>query len=355
MEQKNNLFLRCESFPKCTYTVPCDIDGKPMWPIENHGKISTRCTKPLVPREGNRCMFATLLGEVVTDKLVAHFPDIMDVKFTSHMEDELDGVEDASTKQLAVIREFWGPFSADLKKAGEEMESTKNTPVESAGPCPTCGAPLVQRWSKHGPFLGCSKYPDCKYIRGADAGGEPRPEPKPTEHKCDKCGSTMLLRYNRRGEPFLGCEAYPKCKSTLPCDKEGNPQRPEPTGEVCEKCGSPMVIKNSRRGPFLACSAYPKCRNAKSLKKAGETAEAAEGEGGAKPARRPRASRPKAIETDRDCPDCGAKLLIRTGRRGPFLGCSKYPKCKHAEDLPPELANQCRRKGKRPPRWAAKG
>ena len=150
----------------------------------------------------------------------------------------------------------------------------------------------------------------------------------------------MLLRHNRRGEPFLGCEKYPKCKSTLPCDKDGNPQRPEPTGEVCDKCGSPMVIKNSRRGPFLACSAYPKCRNAKSLKKKGE--ERRGGRGRRRGQARPPAarSRPKAVETDRECPDCGAKLVIRTGRRGPFLGCSKYPKCEHAEDLPPELANQ---------------
>jgi DNA topoisomerase I len=300
--------------------------------------ISTIQERGYVNQE-ERKFFATLLGETVTDKLVASFPDIMDAAFTSHMEDQLDGVEDASTQQLAVIREFWGPFSADLKKAGDEMESTKNTPVEGAGPCPTCGAPLVQRYSRHGPFLGCSKYPECKYIRGADTTGEPRPEPKITEHKCEKCGAFMMLRYNRRNEPFLGCEAYPKCKTTLPCDKDGNPQRPEPTGEVCDKCGSPMIIKNSRRGPFMACSAYPKCRNAKSLKKEGET-EAAEGEAGTKAPRKPRVSRPKPVETDRDCPDCGAKLVIRSGRRGPFLGCSKYPKCKHAEDLPPELAGQ---------------
>jgi DNA topoisomerase I len=340
VEQKPSQFLRCEDYPACAYVVPCDVDGKPMWPVESHNHISTHCSKPLALREGKRCMYATRLGEVVTDKLVAHFPDIMDSKFTSHMEDELDDVEEAKIPWDQVVAEFWKPFEADLKKAGEEMQSAKHTPVESAGPCPTCGAPLVQRWSRHGPFFGCSKYPDCKYIRGAESSGEPRPEPKPTEHKCEKCGGTMLLRHNRRGEPFLGCEKYPKCKSTLPCDKDGNPQRPEPTGEVCDKCGAPMVIKNSRRGPFLACSGYPKCRNAKSLNAKGEGAEGKDGEGKPKTARRPRAARPKPVETDVDCPDCGAKLVIRMGRRGPFLGCSKYPKCRHAEDLPPELANQ---------------
>jgi DNA topoisomerase I len=299
--------------------------------------ISTIQERGYVNQE-DRKFFATNLGEVVTDKLVLHFPKIMDAAFTSHMEDELDHVEDATTKSEAVIREFWEPFSEALARAGEEMESTKHTPVESAGPCPTCGAPLVQRYSRHGPFLGCSKYPECKFTRPLEGNGEPRPEPKRTEHKCEKCGGVMLLRASRRG-PFLGCENYPKCKSTLPCDKDGNPQKPEPTGEVCDKCGAPMIIKNSRRGPFMACSAYPKCRNAKSLdKKKGEEG-AEEGKEGAKP-RKPRFSRPKPVMTDVDCPDCGAKLVIRSGRRGPFLGCSKYPKCKHAEDLPPELAEQ---------------
>ena len=333
--QEKNLFLRCEDYPKCPFTLPCDVHGKPMWPVTRHQEISTHCTKPLVPQEGKRCFYATDLAEVVTDKLVKHFPDIMNTDFTSHMEDELDEVEEARIPWLNVIREFWTPFSKDLAKAGEEMESTKQQPVEEAGPCPECKAPLVKRWSKHGAFLGCSKYPECKYTRHAE--GEARPEPKRTEHKCDKCGGTMIMRHNFRGQPFLGCEKYPECRSTLPCDKEGNPIRPQPTGENCEKCGAPMVIKTSRRGPFLACSGYPKCRNARPVGSGPKTEGGEAGEGAAKPRRAPRA---KPVTTDRDCPDCGAKLVIRHSRRGPFLGCSKYPKCKHAEDLPPELAEK---------------
>jgi DNA topoisomerase-1 len=340
VEQKNNLFLRCEKYPDCQYTVPCDLHGKPVGPkIEN--TTCNACKAKMSLKEGKRCFFATELGEVVTDKLVQHFPKIMDAKFTSHMEDELDGVEEARTDWLDVIREFWGPFSEALAQAGENMESTKHQPVEDAGPCPKCGQPLVQRWSKNGPFLGCSGYPNCKYTRPLE--GEARPEPKRTEHACEKCGGTMLLRVNRRGEPFLGCENYPKCKSTLPSDAEGNPIRPEPTGETCEKCGSPMVVKRGRRGPFLACSAYPKCRNAKPLgggKKegAGDEAKAPDGAPGeSKPKAPPRRKAPATL-TDRDCPDCGKKLVIRSGRRGQFLGCSGYPKCRHTENLPDDLA-----------------
>ena len=340
--QQKNAFLRCENYPQCACLVPCDLRRQPLWPTAE-GKKCRCCGAALVPKEGKRCFYATDLGEVVNEKLVRHFPDILDVKFTSHMEDELDDVEEAKTRWLTVVREFWEPFSADLQKASEKMESAKHQPVEEAGPCPQCSAPLVKRWSKRGAFLGCSKYPDCKYTRPLE--GPALPPPKATEHKCEKCGGTMVLRYNRRGEPFLGCENYPKCRSTLPCDAEGHPQRPQPTGEVCEKCGAPMVVKTSRRGPFLACSAYPKCRNAKSLDKAakaegaGAGAKAAAGTGKAKPAAKAqRAPRPKAVPTDRTCPDCGAALVIRNGRRGPFLGCSKYPTCRHTEDVPPGLA-----------------
>ncbi len=334
-EQKKNLFLRCENYPTCRYTVPCNLYGKPVGPPIQDSTCNT-CKGTMSLKEGKRCFFATDLGEVVTDKLVRHFPKIMDAKFTGHMEDELDQVEEAKIPWLQVVREFWGPFSVALKAASENMESAKNGTVDDAGPCPDCGAPLVKRWSKRGPFLGCSTYPECKYTR--DLNGNDRPKPKPTEHVCEECGGAMLLRLNRRGQPFLGCENYPKCKNTLPCDADGNPVKDKPTGEVCEKCGAPMVVKSGRRGRFMACSAFPKCRNTKPLPK-DKTADgkAAAKSAGTSARKAPAGRKSKAITTDRDCPDCGAKLVIRTGRRGSFLGCSAYPKCRHTENLPEEL------------------
>ena len=293
-------------------------------------------------QQRERRFYATQLGEVVTDKLVAHFPKIMDTKFTSHMEEELDEVEEAKIESLQVIREFWDPFSEALEKAGEAMTSAKNEVHEDAGPCPECSKPLLKRWSKRGPFLGCSGYPDCKFTRPLDENGQPKPEAKATEHKCEKCGGRMMLRANKRGEPFLGCEKFPKCRSTLPCDAEGNPQKPEPTGETCEKCGAEMVVRRSRRGPFLGCSAYPKCRNAKPLpgqesKGGKKTGGKSRGGAGGSPASAPRAPKAKAEPTDQTCPDCGQPMLIRSGRRGRFLGCSGYPKCRHTENLPDNL------------------
>ena len=205
------------------------------------------------PREGNRCLFATDLGEVVTDKLVAHFPDIMDVKFTSHMEDELDDVEEAKIAQLAVIREFWGPFSADLKKAGEEMESTKHTPVESAGPCPDCGAPLVQRLSKRGPFLGCSKYPDCKYIRGARRqrrGRGPSPSAPSTSAtsaaaRCS-CGTTAAA--NRSWAARSTPSARAPCPATRTATPSG-PSRPARSARSAARRWSSRTAAAGRSWP----------------------------------------------------------------------------------------------------------
>ncbi len=351
-EQRPNLFFRCAGHPDCQYTVPGDLAGKPLWPeIVPEAPAGApdgppapptvtcpACGRAMSLKEGSRCFFVTQLGEVVTDQLVAHFPTIMDAGFTSRMEDELDDVEEAKTEWLRVVREFWEPFSRALEEASEKMEATKHTPVEDAGPCPECGKPLVKRFSKRGPFLGCSGYPDCKYTR--DLSGEERPEPTPTEHKCDECGGTMILRTNRRGEPFLGCAKYPECRFTLPCDAQGNPQRPEPTGEVCDKCGAPMVIKSGKRGKFLACSAFPKCRNAKPLPNDGAkggNAKAGGAKAGPKAGAAATPPRRKAVQTDRPCPDCGKPLVLRSGRRGPFLGCSGYPGCRHTEDVPPDL------------------
>ena len=339
VKQQQRLFLRCTRHPDCRCVSECDLGGKPVNPADKQeGDACPNCGAQREPKKGRRSFFATELGEIVTDKLVRHFPRIMDVKFTSHMEDELDQVEAAKLDWLSVVREFWEPFSEALAQAGENMKSAKNHVDEQAGPCPKCGAALVKRWSKSGAFLGCSNYPDCTYTRSLE--GEARPEPKSTDHLCEACGGRMLLRVNRRGQPFLGCENYPKCKNTMPSDDQGNPIKPEPTGEVCEKCGAAMVVKHGRRGPFVACSAFPKCRNTRPLTKEKTAAAKTPGKGksgtaAAKtaPARR----KSKAIPTDRTCPDCGQALVIRSGRRGKFLGCSGYPKCRHAENLPDDL------------------
>jgi DNA topoisomerase-1 len=99
--------------------------------------------------------------------------------------------------------------------------------------------------------------------------------------------------------------------------------KPQETEEKCELCGKPMLLRVGRRGPFLACSGYPEC---KSTRPAPGSAEA----------ERPQKAPPEP--TDQVCDKCGSQMVIRTGRRGRFLACSAYPKCKNARPLPEEEA-----------------
>jgi DNA topoisomerase-1 len=262
-----------------------------------------------------RRFWATELGMVVTDLLVDHFPKVMDLKFTSHMEEELDQIETKKVKRDDVLNEFWQPFSQSLQVAATKMPAVKG--VETGENCPNCGKPLVVRYSKvAGKFLGCSGYPDCKYIKPRE-GEAARPAPVETEHVCPNCGKTMVQRMGKRG-PFLGCSGYPDCKTTMNFDAEGKPVlASRPTEHVCDKCGKPMVLREGPRGPFLACTGYPKCRNAKDVDAQGNPI--------------------KPIDSGVVCEKCGAPMAVKRGPRGPFLGCSAYPKCRSTKPVPAEL------------------
>jgi DNA topoisomerase-1 len=261
----------------------------------------------------DRRFHATELGMMVTDLLVKHFPKIMDLKFTSHMEDELDEIENAKIEWLSVLNEFYEPFAAELKEAEANMQPLRGQ--ETGEKCPQCGSNLVVRFSKLGKFLGCSKYPDCKYIKPRE--GEEERTTFPTVHTCPECGKPMVEKMGKFGR-FLACSGYPDCKAIMNFDAEGKPVPAQTkTEHKCDKCGSPMVIRQGRRGPFLACSAYPQCRNAMDVDAQGNPVQ--------------------PIDPGVNCEKCGSPMAIRRGPRGPFLGCSKYPKCRSAQPLPEEL------------------
>jgi DNA topoisomerase-1 len=165
-----------------------------------------------------------------------------------------------------------------------------------------------------------------------DAEGKPVLTAKPTEHKCEKCGNLMVIRQGKRG-PFLACTGYPKCKNAKDVDAEGNPIQPIDTGIFCEKCNSPMVVRKSFRGPFLGCSAYPKCRSSKPMPD-----DLKEKVKALMPAA-PKKAMP-AIQVSETCPECDGPMVVRSSRRGPFLGCKSYPKCKGTRPATPEVLEQ---------------
>jgi DNA topoisomerase-1 len=324
-----------------------------------------------------RRFYATELGKVVTDLLVKHFPGVMDLKFTGFMESELDRIEEHQAERNHVLQEFWEPFSQALKEAELTMAPVKGAetgetcpkcgkglviryskvtgrsflgcsgypeckyikrgegeadegPKETEHACPKCGKPMLQRMGPRGPFLGCSGYPECKTTMNFDAEGKPVLATRETEHVCEKCGKPMVIREGRRG-PFLACTGYPKCKNAKDVDAQGNPVQPIDSGVACEKCGAPMTVKRGPRGPFLGCSAYPKCRSTKPL-----TAELKEKLKDVLPASATKKAVP-AVEVTETCPECGGPMKLRPGRRGFFLGCAKYPKCKGTREAPPEV------------------
>jgi DNA topoisomerase-1 len=214
---------------------------------------------------------ATDLGEVVTDKLNEYFPKVMDIAFTRQMEAQLDRIEEQHLDWVHVLRDFYGPFKANLETAHEEMKHAKAESTPSEYSCPDCGRPLVYKFGKSGRFLSCSGYPECKFASPVDKEGR-MAQDEVSEHKCPNCGKPMVRKNGRFGA-FLGCSDYPTCKTTLRLDKEGNPlppkPKPESTGVRCYKCkDGELVIRKSKRGPFLGCNRFPRCRtivNAKAL------------------------------------------------------------------------------------------
>ncbi len=265
-----------------------------------------------------RKFYPTSLGEVVTDKLVKHFPKIMDVKFTSHMEDELDKIEDAHLDWVAVLNEFYDPFRNLLSNAGDEMEPARSQPSDYA--CPTCGAEMVYRWSKTGRFLACSKYPECKSTMNVNRKGEPLAAERETI-SCELCSKPMSVRQSRSGV-FLGCSGYPDCRHTIPCDENGVPLQEMKADELekrCEQCDEgTLKVKWRRLNAFLGCDRYPKCKNTEKLPEGVFV-------------RRPPSDPPE--EAGVACEKCGRPMVIRTGARGKFIACSGYPRCRTTKPI----------------------
>ena len=210
----------------------------------------------------SRAFHPTDLGTVVTDKLTAYFPKVMDVSFTAHMEDRLDSVEDHEAQWVDVLEDFYGPFNENLQRAREEMVHAKAEEQPSEYVCEQCGKEMVYRFAKNGRYLACTGYPDCKTTYPVDKEGK-RIVPKLINVGCPICGKEMIRRTGRYG-PFLSCASYPDCKGIVNLDKKGRIKLPSaPPLQVdlpCPKCGSDLYLRRSKRGPWLSCSKYPKCR-----------------------------------------------------------------------------------------------
>ena len=335
-----------------------------------------------------RRFYATQIGKVVTGLLVAHFPKIMDMKFTSHFEEELDEIESGKFQYADVLDEFWKPFLESLIKAETDMPAQRGIEIgeacpkcgkplvamfsrktgnkfigcsgwkdpenpclykrsedgtESAGPeitdtvCPACGKFMIKKAGRFGVFFTCEGAPGCPTIMNLGADGKPVVSTLPSPVPCPKCGKQLLLKLSKSGNRYVTCSDTKKCKFTCDADETGRPKPPPETGVMCDKCGAPMTIRSTFRGPFLACTAYPKCRNAKSL-----NAEMKEKLKDILPAPKPKVAKaPVPVLDVKDaCPTCGAGMKLRQYMGKYFLGCANYPDCRGSKQLSPEQMAQ---------------
>ncbi len=170
--------------------------------------------------------------------------------------------------------------------------------------------------------------PFAKALEGAAANMEDsRVEPKESDEKCPICSTAMLIRESRFGK-YLSCSNFPKCKGKMQLDAEGNKIVPEKTGELCDLCGKDMVIRSGRKGRFMACSGYPQCKNTFSLDAEGKKIE------GSSP-----------LETTRKCNKSEHIMWLRKGKRGFFLACSGFPKCRNIKPVSKEEGERLHQEG----------
>jgi len=233
--------------------------------------------------------YPTELGEIVWKTLYQLFRDIFEVDFTARMEGELDKVEGAEQNWEDVVRYFYEPLMVDLKNVeGKGKDLKKLVQEETDQTCEKCGSKLIKKWSRNGPFLACSKFPDCRYTRSLE-------EEEELDRKCPSCGGRLRYKNGRFGK-FIACWNYPQCKYTeaitigVPCPVDG--------------CGGQVTEKRTRRGKiFYGCSNYPDCEYASWDK-------------------------PTTII----CPSCSKGYLVEktTKAKGKFLKC---PSCKHEEHV----------------------
>jgi len=217
--------------------------------------ISTIQDRNYVEKEDKK-LKPTDIAFVVTELLEKHFPDIVDYEFTAELEDDLDKIAHGKRKWQPMIKNFYMPFHKNLKKKEKEVDKKKITEEKTEEVCEKCGSPMVIKIGRFGKFLACTGFPECKNTKDLEEdghGGKKKIEPETLKEKCPECGKPLVQRRGRFG-PFIGCSGYPDCKYIK---KEG---QKNDTGLPCPKCGEGHIVsRRGKRAFFYGCSKYPAC------------------------------------------------------------------------------------------------
>lgn len=200
---------------------------------------STIVAREYVKREGKQFV-PTELGEAVTKLLEDRMPNIVDVKYTSKMEADLDKIDSGEKNYIDMIRHYYDEFEKPLEKAKIEMQGVKIKlkEEETDEVCEKCGRNMVVKVGRFGKFLACPGYPECKNTK---------PLILRTKAKCPECGGDVIEKKTRKGAAFYGCSNYPNC-NFMTWDV--------PSDEVCPRCGKSLF---RRKGNVLYCPDTEDC------------------------------------------------------------------------------------------------
>lgn len=198
--------------------------------------ITTITGREYVKREAKN-LVPTELGEVITQLMKERFPDIVNVKFTAQMEDDLDKVENGDVQWVELLKSFYGDFENTLKEAKAEMEGVKLKLKEDETDyiCENCGKRMVVKVGRYGKFIACPGYPECKNIKKFV---------EKTGTTCPKCGGDVIVKQTKTKRVFYGCSNYPACDFV---------SWNEPTNEKCPQCGE-ILFKKKGKKPTLFCT-----------------------------------------------------------------------------------------------------
>lgn len=195
--------------------------------------ISTLINRGYVTREKS-VLYPAELGEIVNDIMENNFSDVVDIDFTSKMEDDLDRIEYGEIAWKSLVKEFYHPFDEKVKEAGEKIGEIEIKDEETDVSCELCGRKMVVKHGRYGKFLACPGFPECRNAR---------PYFPDSGVVCPLCGGKVLLKNTKKGRRYFGCEHNPSCTFM-------SWQRP--TGEKCPRCGAYLIEKTKNRR--IACS-----------------------------------------------------------------------------------------------------
>ncbi|RYZ96367.1 MAG: DNA topoisomerase I subunit omega, partial [Moraxellaceae bacterium] len=276
-------------------------------------------------RVENRRFYAEKMGDIVTERLVESFDDLMDYSFTANMEDSLDGIAQGQKKWRKVLDDFYAGFTKKLQLASSATKGMRaNDPTDTDIPCSLCGRHMQIRTGGTGVFLGCSGYAlppkeRCKntmnLVSGdeaidADADEEAESRQLRTKHRCKICNSAMDSYLLDESRKIHICGNNPDCAGYEVEQGSYKLKGYEGPTLECDKCGSEMQLKTGRFGKYFGCT-NPDCKNTRKLLKSGEAAP------------------PKVdpiVMADLRCEKVDDHYVLRDGAAGLFLAASQFPK-----------------------------